>query len=136
MSYPINITDAGRSLSNRPKARNDCSVRALACATNLPYDEAYEIVAADGRKSGRGHNLRPLLDRSTINGMRFVYEPYPAQRGQPRMNIERFCREKPVGRYVCRVSGHYLAIVDGVVQDDTRTYGTRCIYGAHRAEVV
>lgn len=36
-----------------------------------------------------------------------------------------------VGRIVCNVSKHYVAVVDGVIQDtfDPSREGTRCVYG-------
>ena len=46
--------DGGRASSKRPKQKNDCVVRAIAVAFNLPYDDVYETMADLGRKCGRG----------------------------------------------------------------------------------
>lgn len=35
-------SDAGRSESRRPRQKNDCTVRALALALELRYDDAYD----------------------------------------------------------------------------------------------
>lgn len=135
MTYPLNITDAGRALSKRGRARNDCTVRAMALVTRLAYDDAYDLLAKAGRKSGQKFDLRLFLKRqSMINGRKFIWENYPAEAGYPRMNISRFCSEKVSGTYICRSAKHVFAVIDGVAQDDHQTYDERCIYGAFRVE--
>lgn len=132
MSYPFVHTDGGRSTSKRSKARNDCAVRALAVAARVPYDTVYDALARVGRKSGRGVHT-DVVGKAVLPGIRLVKESYPAEKGKPRMNIARFCREKR-GAYVLRLSGHFVAVVDGVAHDDHQTYDERCVYGAYRVE--
>lgn len=134
MPYPLNLSDAGRLSSKRPKARNDCTVRALALTAGLDYDTAYDLLAQAGRKSGARFDLRRFLKRQVINGKRFIWESYPAERGRPRMNISRFCSEKASGTYICRSAKHVFAVINGIVHDDHQTYDDRCVYGAHRVE--
>lgn len=45
-------SDAGRYGSRRPRQKNDCTVRALALAMGLPYDEAYDRLKEAGRRCG------------------------------------------------------------------------------------
>lgn len=47
---------------------NDCTVRALACCTGIPYSEAHAHCKAKGRKDGRGmfaHALYPSWNNGT-----------------------------------------------------------------------
>jgi hypothetical protein len=39
--------------------------------------------------------------------------------------------ELPAGRIIVRLSGHYAAVIDGVLHDtsDCSRDGTRCVYG-------
>jgi hypothetical protein len=130
----LRLTDAGRSSSRRPKQRNDCTVRALATVTGLPYDEVYDAVAKAGRKSARGFDLMGWARKGgTLGGFRFVWESYPATPGYPRVNPVTFALKRRTGRYILRVSKHVVACVDGVVYDDHKLNGHRCVYGALKA---
>ena len=52
-TYFIN-DDAGKSKSKRSKQENDCTVRSLAIAFDMEYDDAYNYLKEHGRKNGRG----------------------------------------------------------------------------------
>ncbi len=134
MKFELN--DGGRSLSKRPKQKNDCTVRALALATNSPYDATYEFLAEQGRKCTKGFHLETLLtDASTIGftviGCCVKKHSFPATAGQPRMNVERFLIAYPKGRYILRMSKHVACVKDGVLLDtfDCRG-GQKCVYTA------
>lgn len=113
-------------MSRRPKQKNDCTVRALAIARRIDYDEAYEILAAAGRQCSKGIvfkdwiELQPWADKI----------PFPAIKGEKRMNPVEFTRRFPIGTYICKVSKHVFAVVDGVVHDTTQIRSNRCIYTA------
>lgn len=55
--------DAGRSASRRPRQKNDCTVRALALARGLTYDEAYDTLKAAGRGLRRAIRPGPVAGR-------------------------------------------------------------------------
>jgi hypothetical protein len=125
--------DAGRSTSKRPKARNDCTVRAIAAVTGAPYDAAYEWIAAGGRKSGKRFKLKPFFAANVFlhdADWRFAWTPYPAVKGERRMNVIAFVATHPRGRYVIQVSKHVIAVVDGVLIDDHLPRLNACVYGA------
>jgi len=130
MPYPYQKNDGGRAGSKRPKARNDCTVRAIAIACAIPYDEAYDLLALEGRKGGRGFQFKFWAPAATVNGRRFVWRSFPAIKGEPRMSHARFCRENPTGVYILNTAKHVAAVIDGVVQDTFTEYDGRCIYGA------
>lgn len=124
--YPFHRTDAGRSQSRRPRQVNDCTVRTLALARGLAYDEAYDLLRAEGRRCRKGFHLGVWLERQPW-ARRIAF---PAIKGQARMNPSRFCQEHPKGTFVCRVAKHVFAVIDGVVHDTDPSPDGRCIYTA------
>ncbi len=126
LSYPFTFNDAGRASSKRPKQRDDCTVRTLAIALRFKYDEAYDLLAGAGRKCSRGFRLSDWL-----NTQPFARKmPFPAVKGERRMNPHRFCRDYPTGTFICKVAKHVFAVVDGVVHDTFENPPDRCIYTA------
>lgn len=126
LSYPFIQSDGGRGASRRPKQSNDCTVRALAIARNMAYDDAYDLLAEAGRKCARGFHLQHWLnDQPFARKMAFQ-----AVKGQRRMNPAAFCARFTKGRYICRASKHVFAVIDGVLYDTARNRPDRCIYTA------
>lgn len=126
LSYPTILTDAGRAQSKRPRQKNDCTVRAIALARNLPYDEAYELLALAGRKCAKGFVLKTWLKEQSWATM----ISFPAIKGQRRMNPATFVQNYPTGRYICKTAKHVFAVIDGVVYDEGENRPDRCIYTA------
>ena len=121
-------TDAGRSESQRPRQKNDCTVRALASARGLTYDEAYDLLKLAGRQSGKRFRLSDWLNTQPWA----TKMPFPAVKGQRRMNPVAFCAQFPEGRFICKCSKHAFAVIDGKVLDEFKIRGARCIYTAWR----
>ena len=121
-------TDAGRATSMRPRQANDCSVRALALARGLSYDDAYETLKAAGRSCSTKFRMTAWLeDQPWARGATF-----PASKGQRRMNPERFCADFHEGAWICKTAKHVFVIRDGVVFDESPVGASRCIYRAWR----
>lgn len=114
--------DAGRSKSKRAKQSNDCTVRAFALALRMRYDDAYDTLAAAGRRSGRGFNLHLMTQH--LNWI-----PLPAQKGVPRLKLEDFPVQYPQGRYIVRVSKHVTTVIDGELFDTFEPRPTKVVYG-------
>lgn len=126
LGYPWVCCDRGRSTSRRSRQRNDCTVRALAIACSLSYDDAYDLLKAAGRLSSRRFQIAPWLDRQEwATRIRF-----PAVKGQQRMNPALFVRQFPQGRFICKAAKHVLVVIDGAVFDATENRPDRCIYTA------
>src|SRR5919112_1895549 len=115
--------------------------RAIAIATEIPYQEAYDGLNSlaknaptyASQKRSRGSVARNGVPKPTIL-------EYLDQRGWtwvPTMQIGSGCRvhlradELPSGRIICKLSKHVCAVIDGVVYDthDPTRDGTRCVYG-------
>jgi len=101
--------------------KNDCSVRALAVATGVPYAVASVAYSVLGRRLKTGTQVG-LSERLHIEilGMTKV----TAVEG---MDLETFLRVVPKRSYVVHKIGHAFAVVDGVVHDweNTTRPGTR-----------
>lgn len=130
LAYQWEPCDSGRATSRRPKQRNDCTVRALATARGIGYDEAYDLLASAGRKCGRSFVFSEWIGcqawASKIS--------FPAAKGHRRMNPASFVRQFASGVYICKVAKHVFAVVDGVVFDVFENAPDRCIYTAWRVE--
>ena len=129
----IVITDGGRADAGFRGQAGDCVVRATAIATGRPYREVYdELAKAQGEVTGV---------KSARNGIdKKVYKSYFDRQGfewTPTMKIGQGTTvhlradELPMGRLLVSVSGHLVAVIDGVIYDnhDPSRNGTRAVYG-------
>lgn len=125
--------DGGRKDAGFKGETGDCVARALAIATQLPYREVYDALAAGNAEQGEKRSARSGVPRK-------VYEAFMLDHGfawTATMRIGSGCTvhlradELPDGRIVARLSGHVCAVVDGVIHDtyDPSRGGTRCVYG-------
>ena len=127
----FNYNDGGRSIYFRGKRVGDCCVRAAAIASGRDYMEVYKMAQNLSGESPR-NGMKTKDCKALMEALGGVWEPF--------MKIGSGCKvhmrpgEVPTGRVVCRLSGHMVAVIDGVVNDtyeDDRC-GTRCIYGVWR----
>lgn len=128
--------DGGRAAAGHREHTGDCVTRAIAIATELPYQVVYDYintVASAHERRARGSRAATGVYKPTIRrlmeslGWTFT----------PTMGIGTGCRvhlcaeELPSGRLVVSVSRHLTAVIDGVIYDtfDPSRDGTRCVYG-------
>jgi hypothetical protein len=135
MFTPYVYDDGGRAAAGYEGTAGDCVVRSIAIATGLPYEDVYRRCAAGNAMNGG--------KRSARNGVRTKdkwFKEYMAQLGFEWVatmhigsgtKIHLTQHELPGGRIICKVSGHYVAVIDGVIHDtyDPSRYGTRAVYG-------
>ena len=98
--------------AERPAWDNkDCSVRALATATGVPYAIASATFSAQGRTLKKGTSIE-LSERLYVGvlGMKRV----TMAEG---MRLEAFLEVARTGRFIVHKVGHAFAVVDGVVHD-------------------
>ena len=137
MTWTFN--DGGRKQSGFKGEAGDCGVRAVAIATDKPYLEVYNRLNEFGssehitkKKKGKS-NARTGIYKQTM-------QKYMQELGwswHPTMFIGSGCKvhlkaeELPKGNIICNVSKHYVAVIDGIIQDthDCSRDGTRCVYG-------
>jgi hypothetical protein len=129
--------EGGRAAAGYKGRAGDCVVRAIAIATQKPYQEVYDAInalaLAERARRGRRSSARSGVGRTT-------YERYLRDLGWEwvaTMQLGSGCRvhlrrdELPKGRLVVRLSRHLTAVIDGVIHDiyNPDRGGTRCVYG-------
>lgn len=91
----------------------DCVVRAIAEAYSIEYKEAHEICKAAGRKDKKGVNTIVVMNH--IDNFDFY-------NANPKMTLATFLKKNPTGRFVVRLGGHALSVIDGIIYDDKVSY--------------
>jgi hypothetical protein len=120
--------DGGRSAAGYKGSTGDCVVRATAIATEKPYQEVYDDLFKRGKQSPRkGVNKRFYKPYMTDIGWQWVPTMFIGSGCQVHLKSD----ELPAGRIVVRLSGHLVAVINGVLHDtyDCSRDGTRCVYG-------
>jgi hypothetical protein len=134
--------DGGRAAAGYRGKAGDCTTRAIAIASGLPYAEVHAALAhgnGSQRRSKRTPKKSHTAD-SGINTGRKWFKDYMHLLGfrwTPTMHIGQGCKvhlrkgELPMGRLVVSVSKHVTAVIDGVIYDTYNPHrdGTRCVYG-------
>jgi hypothetical protein len=139
--------DGGRAQAGYKGTTRDCVCRSISIASGLPYQQVYDALAAGNaaqRKTKRSskHTGQHTANHG-INVKRKWFQDYMKSIGfewKPTMFIGSGCKvhlrgdELPDGRLVVAVSGHFTAMIDGVIYDnhDPSRCGTRCVYGYFR----
>jgi hypothetical protein len=135
----IVIDDGGRSAAGYVGNVGDCVTRAIAIATQKPYQEVYEALNQFAVNERKGKRKRGISNAR--NGVyRQTYQKYLESIGwmfTPTMGIGTGCRvhlrdgELPTGRLICSCSKHLVAVIDGVIHDihDPSRHGNRAVYG-------
>lgn len=117
LGYNLVLTDAGRSTSKRKRQHRDCTVRAIASARGLSYDQAFDLLRAYGRRSSCRFRIQLALDA----------EPWAEKARVYQESVGTFTLRHPEGSWVVCVRGHAFAVIDGVVHDDHELDHTRPI---------
>jgi len=131
--------DGGRAAAGYKGQTGDCAVRAISIAMMRPYDEVYDEMNEFLNTVTYSKRMRGASSsREGVHGK--FFKEYMLARGWnwiPTMGIGTGCRvhlksdELPKGRIICNVSRHYVAVIDGIINDtyDCSREGTRCVYG-------
>ena len=131
--------DGGRASAGYKGTTGDCACRAVAIAAQRPYQEVYDLINEYAKKERTGKRKRKVSNART-GVYPETFKKVMAHYGfewVPTMHIGQGCtvhlreNELPKGRIVCNVSGHYTAVIDGVLNDtyDCTRDGSRCVYG-------
>jgi hypothetical protein len=132
------IDDGGRAEAGYKGQTGDCVARAIAIATDLSYQEAYNLLNAtasddlDGDRSNARTGVQKSITRAVMQRLGFNWTPT--------MSIGSGCTihlradELPGGVVVVKLSKHVATVIDGVLHDtyDCSRDGTRCVYGYWR----
>jgi hypothetical protein len=115
--------DGGRAAAGYKGRAGDCVTRAIAIVAEMPYEEIYERLSSG---AGKERKSRGKTARNGVHTSRKWFKEFMKALGfawTPTMGIGTGCKvhltdgELPVGRIIARVSGHYTAVIDGVIHD-------------------
>lgn len=121
-----------------PKGKlvGDCVKRAITKATGMDYMEVQRELNRHKKVTGctnyYDHNHGTHYIEHVLNGTKMSF---PATKGKPRMNGERFCKAYPKGNYILSMAGHLSCCIDGVIYD-TWDCSEKCVYTAYRVTPV
>lgn len=148
--------DGGRAAAGFKGRAGDCVCRAISIVSGRSYAEVYARLAAGmgGQRKTCRTSKQARSARNGVSVKRKWFRDYMAELGfewVPTMQIGSGCKvhllagELPPGRLVVSLSGHYTAVVDGVIrdtydptratlttQDGITTMSHRCVYGYWR----
>ena len=93
----------------------DCSIRAIAKALDISWEDAYAKVAANGFRMGDMPSSDSVWG-SVLRQNGFYRESLP-DLCPDCYTAEDFCKDNPIGIYVLGFGGHVATIVDGVLYD-------------------
>ena len=123
----IIYNDGGRKESGRKGSAGDCGVRAMAVALDLDYDTCYKELAQANKDAGYKKSARNGLMKEVFQGVLkkhgWTWRKAPTFPGR-----KAYASDLPQGTYICRMSRHYAAIIDGVLHDTFNSSG-KMVYG-------
>ena len=124
------FNDGGRSDAGFKGRVGDCVCRAIAIATGLPYRDVYkELRRRSGRSPRYGVFTRDPWFKVFMAELGFEWVATMKIGTGTRVHLN--AAELPRGRIIVRVSRHYSAVINGIINDtyDPSRNGERCVYG-------
>lgn len=114
------------------KCVGDCVKRAITKATGMDYHEV-QLALNRYKKITKAEKFNDKKNcyayvENILHGTKLSF---PAVKGEPRMNGERFCQAYPRGKYILSMAGHWTCCIDGVIYD-TWDCSEKCVYQAWR----
>lgn len=96
---------------------NDSSVRSIACALNMTWEAAYDVLAEAGKKIYNVPTSRQALDEVlSNNGYKFVTLGKP-QKGTSRPTVKEFVEDHKEGTVVLNLADYFVTVINGEVYD-------------------
>ena len=104
-----------KDIPESERQRADCTVVALAVASDIPYSKALEIMKKFGRRDSRG-------SRNTKKKVTQIFKEIGLKATQVKRSgtLDKFLREFPKGVYYCLKRGHAFVVIDGKVENQTK----------------
>ena len=110
----------------------DCSVRAIAKALDLTWEQAYVRLALNGFLMGDVISS-DLVWGSVLRQEGFVREVIP-NTCPDCYTVDEFCRDHPQGVYVLKSNGHVATVEDGILYDSWNSKMNVPIYYWHKEQ--
>lgn len=97
------------------KETNDCVIRSICAVTGKSWFDVYDELSEQARIIASPFTGWNLEEKDKI-----FSEKYNAQRckitktkGVNSVNVEKFCKNNPTGKYILRLAHHLMAVIDG-----------------------
>lgn len=136
------FSDGGRANAGYKGTAGDCVVRAIAIASERPYQEVYDALNALAQSERHGRKKRGISSARAgiFKATAHKHLKSIGAKWTPTMRIGSGCKvhlkanELPAGRLVVSLSKHWAAVIDGVLYDlhDCSRNETRCVYGYYQ----
>ncbi len=112
------LSDGGKSEAGFGSERNDCTVRAVAVACEVPYRTAYTFMSQMGRKRNKGAYFHGIITRT--NGLLFGKRVVPDNYIKPARGLKTFLLRNPQlrrGTWMLHSTHHVSVLRDGKLID-------------------
>lgn len=110
----------GAIAPSRYNEQNDCSVRSIANAKNITYEQAHNLLKSLGRKDGCTTSDRNVaIGCVTLGGkLKLFQADYQEQYQVVAKTLKRYLPYLQTGVFVVIMSNHTFAMIDGAIIDD------------------
>lgn len=89
----------------------DCAIRAVAVVLDIPWDEAFDLIAQSAKAMGGVMHLNAAFGAVL---RKHGFRRYIIPNSCPDCyTIRDFCKDHPHGRYAVGTSSHVVAVIDG-----------------------
>jgi hypothetical protein len=134
--------DGGRLQAGYKGQTRDCVARAIAIATELPYQQVYDMInefaltEKTGKRKTSVSNARKGVYKDTTRKIMssLGWEWIPTMQIGQGCKVHLRADELPSGRIIVKVSKHCVAVIDHTLYDtyDCTREGDRCVYGYYQ----
>tara|TARA_R110000868_G_scaffold10027_1_gene49215 strand:+ start:3569 stop:3961 length:393 start_codon:yes stop_codon:yes gene_type:complete len=125
MNYHHN--DGGREAAGYKGTAGDCGARAMAIALQLDYRSVYKELSQANADNGRSRSARSGIMKDTYTEVLkrhgWIWMKAPQFEGRKAR-----CSDLPKGRVIAKQAKHFVAVIDGVVNDSWNCT-ERMVYG-------
>ena len=125
MNYHHN--DGGREAAGYKGTAGDCGARAMAIALQLDYRSVYKELSQANADNGRSRSARSGIMKDTYTEVLkrhgWIWMKAPQFEGRKAR-----CSDMPKGRVIAKQAKHFVAVIDGVVNDSWNCT-ERMVYG-------
>lgn len=116
----IKPTHKGVTAPSRYQEQNDCSVRSIANAKNITYEEAHNLLKSLGREDGSTTSDRNVAIACVKLGakLKLFQIDYIEQYQVVAKTLKRYLPYLQTGKFVAIMSNHTFCLIDGCIIDD------------------
>lgn len=92
---------------------NDCTVRALSNAFDIPYEKAHGFLKKKGRKDKRGFHFYTIFKSTKCS----LFKHRVSFHDKPHKSLATFVKQHPEGTFIIGLNKHVTVLREGVIID-------------------